>query len=102
MIYAGFLSLFSLDAFGPGFWWEQIIGFLIHNLPAFLIVALLVVVWKKPSWGAFAFYFLTLVFTYFFHLYENWLSFLVIGLPLLIVAILFTVENFLQRKKNSV
>ena len=42
-----FVSLFALDAFGPGMTlWQQIGGFLIHLIPSFILVILLVVAWK--------------------------------------------------------
>ena len=48
----GFLSLFALDAFGgEAPWYEQLLGFLIHMAPSFLLVALLALAWRFERIG---------------------------------------------------
>jgi hypothetical protein len=47
ILFACFLSLFALDVFGgrdP--WWHQILGFLIHLIPVYLLVAVLLLSWR--------------------------------------------------------
>ena len=51
-----FLSLFSLDVFSMrlGFW-ETVAGPLIHNIPAFILLAALIVAWQHEIVGGVAF-----------------------------------------------
>jgi hypothetical protein len=46
-----FIELFSLDVFGQGSVLSQIIGFLIHSIPAFILLAILLVAWKWETIG---------------------------------------------------
>ena len=42
-----FVSMFALDSFDPHLTiWQQILGFLIHLIPSYVLIALLVVAWK--------------------------------------------------------
>jgi len=51
-----FLSLFSLDVFGNGYtFWQTVVAFLMHNIPVFILIILLVVAWKYEIVGAIAF-----------------------------------------------
>jgi hypothetical protein len=47
-----FFALFSLDVFEPekGFW-EIVAGFLIHNIPSFVMIIILVIAWKWEHIG---------------------------------------------------
>ena len=49
-----FLSLFSLDIFDEklGFW-GTILGLIMHNIPSFIMIALLVLAWKHEWVGGF-------------------------------------------------
>lgn len=47
MIFAGFISLFSLDVFGEGYsFWEIVAAFLIHNIPTALIILAMYLAWR--------------------------------------------------------
>ena len=47
LVYALFLMLFSLDVFGNGYeFWETVLGLLMHNLPAFALLGVLLLSWK--------------------------------------------------------
>jgi hypothetical protein len=46
-----FIELFSLDVFGQGSVLSQILAFLIHSLPAFILLAILIVAWKWETIG---------------------------------------------------
>ena len=42
-----FVSMFALDSFSPDLTlWQQIVGFLIHLIPSYILIALLLVAWK--------------------------------------------------------
>jgi hypothetical protein len=51
-----FVMLFSLDVFGTGAgFWETLLGFLIHNIPAFVLLIALILGWRWEWAGALGF-----------------------------------------------
>ncbi len=86
-----FISLFSLDVFemdaSP---LELLGGFLIHNLPAIAMLALLAFAWKRPAVGFLAFLLTGALFAFFFVRDSGSLPNLVVFVfPLLLIAGLF-------------
>jgi hypothetical protein len=48
-----FIGLFSLDVFGTGAgFWATLVGFLIHNIPSFLLIVALILAWRWEWIGA--------------------------------------------------
>ncbi|RLD73898.1 MAG: hypothetical protein DRJ07_20240, partial [Bacteroidetes bacterium] len=94
-----FISLFALDAFEPDLtFWQQIGAFLIHLIPSFILIALLLIVWKWEYIGGIIFTILGLGFSPFIfkHNYDMnhsiWMSMGIIAmitLPFVVVGILF-------------
>ncbi len=83
IVYILFISMFALDE--PFF----TLGFLMHLLPSLVLVIILAISWKYERFGTVSFLVLGIVFTIFFNTYRELISFLIITLPLLIIAILF-------------
>lgn len=56
IVFILFLMLFSLDVFELklGFW-GTVLGLLIHNIPAFILLAVLIISWKYEIVGGIAF-----------------------------------------------
>jgi hypothetical protein len=86
-----FVSLFSLDVFGTGAsLLEELVGFLMHNIPSFVMLVLLFFAWKRPAVGFWAFLAAGVVFVIFFvrdiYALTNLLLFV---LPIWLVAGLF-------------
>lgn len=49
IVFIAFIILFSLDVFGTGAGiFESILAFIVHSVPALILVFLLIVFWKKP------------------------------------------------------
>jgi hypothetical protein len=47
-----FISIFALDAFSPGLsLWRQIAGFLMHMIPSFVLIIVLIIAWKHELTG---------------------------------------------------
>lgn len=94
------LTLFSLDVFsGDAPLLNEIGGFLIHMLPSFIMVAILVVSWKKQSLGGVLCIIVSVIFTIFFKTYTSLSAFLLItGLPLTCGA-LFLYSDKIQQEK---
>jgi hypothetical protein len=103
-----FVSLFSLDAFEPGLSpGKQILGFLIHQIPVFVLLALLIVAWKWEYIGGWLFIVLgsllsILVFMMNYNrTHSIWISFtviLMITFPFVLVGILFLISNSKKAK----
>jgi hypothetical protein len=86
-----FLGLFSLDVFemeaSP---LELLGGFLIHNIPSFVLLVLLIFAWKRPAVGFVAYLIAAVLFALFFIRSLDALpSLLMFVLPILLIAGLF-------------
>lgn len=56
MLFILFLTLFSFDVFGQGYgFWGTLGALLVHNIPSFVLLAVLLVAWKREIVGAIAF-----------------------------------------------
>ena len=59
-----FLALFSLDVFEPGrSFWEIAVGLFMHNIPALVMLLVLVIAWKRELVGAVAFCLVGVLYT---------------------------------------
>lgn len=104
-----FISLFALDAFSPELsFWQQIGGFLMHLIPSFILLAILVLAWKKEFIGGILFMIIGLGLSpiVFSHNYRmNHSIFMSLGIiltitiPFVIVGVLFIISHF-KRKKS--
>ncbi|MFA5124338.1 MAG: hypothetical protein WC473_00725 [Patescibacteria group bacterium] len=56
LLFVGFLALFSLDIFSMGLrFWPTVLGLLIHNIPALILLAIIIVSWKYEIVGGIVF-----------------------------------------------
>jgi hypothetical protein len=99
-----FLAMFSLDVFGNGYgFWETVVGLLMHNIPVFVLAALLWISWKHEMVGAWTFFIagilyiiLTLVRTQFEWYLLSWV--LTISGPAFVIGYLFLL-NWKKKRK---
>jgi hypothetical protein len=91
-----FMSVFALDVFGEYKFPQVLLALLMHLIPALVLIGITVLAWKKPFIGGIVFLVLAGIFTIFFKLYKDPISFLIIGIPTIITGILF----ILNRKQN--
>lgn len=85
-----FMVMFSIDVFKMDrSFGEKIIGFLIHNIPALILTAILVVAWKKEMAGGILLIVATLVLMFKFNVFTTNKGALVIFLPFLLAGVLF-------------
>jgi hypothetical protein len=107
-----FISMFALDSFDPRLTlWQQIGGFLIHLIPTYILVALLVVAWKWELTGGILFVLLAAGFSpvvYNINHYRNEFSVrtsleivLMITFPFLLVGGLFLLSHFLKKNQSG-
>lgn len=105
-----FISLFAADSFAPGLTiWQQLGAFLIHLIPSFILLALLMVAWKWELIGGIIFIVIALALSPFVFMlnYKNNHSvgmslgiIAVITLPFAIVGILFIVSYYMKKKNQ--
>lgn len=101
IIFALFLLLFSFDVFGgTESIWEQIVGFLIHSIPSFLIIVIFLFSRKWPLVGAITGVVVFVFFTVFFNTYRDFIVFLLVSLPVLLIGTLYLIVYF-ERKKRK-
>lgn len=103
-----FISIFALDAFSPELtFWQQIGGFFIHLIPSFILIALLVLAWKKELIGGVLFLIIGLGLSpiVFSHNYRMNQSFFMslgiifsITIPFAIVGLLFIISHYKRKK----
>ncbi len=106
-----FISLFALDAFQPNrSIWQQIGAFMMHLIPSFILLFLLLVAWKWEYIGGIIFIIIGVGFSPFIfkHNYDMnhsvWMSLGIISmitLPFVVVGILFIMSHF-QNKRTHI
>lgn len=56
ILFIGFLMLFSLDVISPELsFWQIALGLLMHNIPAFILLAVIIISWKHEIVGGITF-----------------------------------------------
>lgn len=95
-----FMMMFSMDCFG-GSWTtkEQLICFVMHNIPAFIVFLILLVAWKWELTGGILFMLAAVAGSIYFRAFSGNPGVLILLLPFVITGILFTVHNALSKKK---
>jgi hypothetical protein len=86
--FAAFLGLFALDAFEVGKpLGRAIMDFVVHLLPAFVVLGVLALAWRDARIGALAFLMLAAAYAVWVGFRLDWM--IAISGPLLLVAVLF-------------
>jgi hypothetical protein len=104
-----FISMFALDSFAPELTFgQQILGFLIHLIPSYILIILLIVAWKWELIGGaifmiLGFGFMPFIYTMNYHMNHSvWISLsiiLLINFPFVVVGGLFILSHFLKKKQ---
>jgi hypothetical protein len=99
LLFAVFISLFALDAFGTGDpLRQQVVGFLIHMVPTALVVGTVVVGWRWPLMGGVLCLGLGLLYVAIAWGSASWAAYAVIVGPIWITGVLFFVDGFLSNE----
>lgn len=106
-----FVSLFALDSFEKGMSiWKQILAFIIHLIPSFILTLLLITAWKWEKIGGIIFLILGLGISplLFIKNYQmnqsittSSLIVLAISFPFVVVGILFLIGYYRKIKKDQ-
>jgi len=104
-----FISMFALDAFEPGKpFGQQLLDFMMHLIPTYILLLLLWVAWKKPFIGGILFAIIGIVTSPFVynlnynrtHSVMTSLSIiLMITVPFIVVGVLFLVSHMQEKSK---
>ena len=103
-----FISLFAADAFTPKLTiWQQFVGFLMHLIPSFILLSLLIVAWKWEFIGGIIFTIISLLLSPFLFIHNYTMNhsvvmslgiILAINFPFIVVGILFIISYFIKKK----
>jgi len=95
-----FMMMFSLDCFEEEVTKDILICLLMHNLPAFIIIGILVVAWKWEMIGGILFLVAFLAGCFFFKVFSgNWGA-MIIMLPFAITGALFLFHHNLYLREK--
>jgi len=96
-----FMMMFSLDVFGgEDSIGKKLIGFLVHNIPAFVLIVALVIAWKNEIIGGLIFFLLSLALAIFFRTFSGNSGSLIILVPILITGALFILHHVLSERED--
>jgi len=106
-----FISLFALDSFSrERTFWQNMGGLLLHLIPSFILIALLIVAWKWELIGGIIFTIIGLGISPFIYSHnfrmnqsagKSLEAILIVTVPFIIVGILFVVSHFMKKKQNN-
>ena len=103
IIFIAFLALMSLDVFSLGLgFWQTVVGLLMHNIPALLLLAVLLISWRYEIVGGIVFILAGLLYIILLMMnpFEWYMLFwsLQISGPAFLIGILFFV-NWMKKKR---
>jgi hypothetical protein len=97
-----FMGMFSLDSFsGNESLGMKMLGFLIHNIPVLIVIAILILAWKREIAGGILFILAFIAGTIVFHSFSGNPGSIVVITPFLIIGILFILHGFLYPLKKK-
>jgi len=101
ILFAIFISIFSLDTFGEGIpFLEAVAGFLIHLIPTYIVIAVLLIAWKWELVGGILFILIGASYLVWAHV-PHWTAFLLIGGPPVLIGILFIAAHFISNRVRN-
>ncbi|MFH1192720.1 MAG: hypothetical protein V1656_00135 [Candidatus Jorgensenbacteria bacterium] len=100
LLFVGFISLFALDTFDTYSGWAAVLPFLMHLIPSFVLLAVIIVAWKYDLVGAVLFLVSAALYVGVAGLYRPRSWYLLISGPAALVGILFLLNWFGKRKSQ--
>jgi len=94
-----FFLVFSLDCFEGGTLRDQLTCFFMHNIPAFILIAILVIAWRWEMAGGILFIAAAIAGAIFFGAFSGNTGVIWLLMPLVLVGILFILQDGRLRKK---
>jgi len=100
LVFVLFLSLFALDIFGEYKGLESVLPFAVHLIPALVLLAAVIISWKRDLVGAVIFIGFAIFYVFSAGLGRPWSWYATIALPSMITGILFFANWLRNRKKR--
>lgn len=97
-----FMMMFSLDVFGgeeP--FGRQLLGFLAHNIPAFVLIIVLAIAWKYEIIGGIIFILLFFALGIFFKSFTGNSGSLIILIPFVLAGTMFILHQALSERDKQ-
>lgn len=105
IIFIIFLALMSLDVFGTGLsFWQTMIGLFMHNIPVFILSAILVISWKYEIVGGIVFILLGILYIVMMGRIADWKTALILIAQISGTAFIiggFFIANWLKKRKRN-
>ena len=103
IIFVLFLGLFSLDVFSEGYgFWQTILALFMHNIPALILLAILIISWKREIIAGVIFILAGLFYIYLISSggfkWSELSAILTISGPALLTGVLFVISWFKNKK----
>lgn len=97
-----FMMMFSFDTLGADVTLgKKILGFLAHNIPAFVLIIVLVVAWKYEIIGGAIFILLSVAMAVFYKSFSGNPGSLIIIAPFVIAGLMFILHKVLAADKET-
>ena len=97
-------AMFSLDVFEEGkSFWDTTVAFLMHNIPSFIMIIILIIAWKWENFGGALLMLCVLGFAIFLFVRSgNFMygTLIMVGIPFLI-GMMFVINHYYLGKKES-
>jgi len=102
LMFALFISLFSLDVFGEGYgFWKTILALLMHLRPTAIILLVLVISWRWEWVGGIVYIILGLLYIVMTRGHFAWLVYLAMSGPLFLIGVLFLINWFYKKEERA-
>lgn len=106
ILFIAFLALFSLDIFAMNLnFWQTVLGLIMHNIPAFVLLVILIISWKYEWVGGIIYTLAGILYVVLtaksqleWQIVLSWS--LTIAGPTFLIGILFFINWFLKKKKT--
>ncbi len=93
ILFVLFISLFAFDVFDESLgFWDSALAFLIHLIPAIVVMGVLAIAWKWERIGAILFIALAIFYVIWAWGRLHWSAYALIPAPLVLISILFFLD----------
>jgi hypothetical protein len=97
-----FMVMFSIDVFGGNEpLGRKLLGFLMHNIPAFILTGILVIAWKWEVIGGILFIIAAIAASLYFRAFSGNPGSMIVLAPFFITGLLFILHHGLNRRKST-
>jgi hypothetical protein len=95
ILFAVSLSLFAFDVFEEGYsFWGTVLAFLIHLIPVYMVIIILVIAWRWEWIGAILFFVMAILYLIMTRGRFHWSAYVSISGTLALIGILFLLDHF--------